>query len=82
MPVKSTDGVVWQEFEEVDTSLGAYDYEQVIGPGRDYVEVIAQAALQAGVGWSGEVCGAATHVFPAARLRDFAIGWLDERFGA
>lgn len=81
MPVQSAEGVVWREFEDVDTSLGAYDYQRVLGPGQDYVEVIARDALHAGVGWSGQVCGAATHVIPARQLRDFAVGWLEERFG-
>ena len=43
--------------------------------------MIARDALAAGVGVRGTVGAAECHLFPAAELTAFAVGWIDERFG-
>ncbi|WP_405061114.1 aminoglycoside 3-N-acetyltransferase [Kribbella sp. NBC_01505] len=75
MPVSTDHGTVWQQFREIDTSAGAYDYAE-----SNYLEAIAQSALAAGIGRQADVFGADCHLFPARPLVDHATTWIDERF--
>jgi aminoglycoside 3-N-acetyltransferase len=72
------DGSV-RSYTDIETSGGAYDYES-LALGGDEFEVIARAALEAGIGVRGRVGAAECHLFPAAELTAFAVAWLEERF--
>jgi aminoglycoside 3-N-acetyltransferase len=69
-----------RSFTDIDTSRGAYPYEQ-LGLATDEFEVIARDALAAGIGVRGQVGAADCHLFPAPELTRFAVAWIEERFG-
>jgi aminoglycoside 3-N-acetyltransferase len=69
-----------RSYTDIDTSRGAYPYER-LGLETDEFEVIARAALAAGIGTRGQVGAADCHLFPAPELVGFAVAWLEERFG-
>jgi aminoglycoside 3-N-acetyltransferase len=69
-----------RSYTDIETSGGAYPYES-LGLDDDEFAVIARDALAAGVGVRGAVGEATCHVFPARALTEFAVGWIDERFG-
>jgi aminoglycoside 3-N-acetyltransferase len=69
-----------RSYTDIDTSNGAYPYES-LGLDADEFEVIARAALDAGVGVRGRVGAAECHLFPARELVAFAVAWIEERFG-
>ena len=81
MPVLVGGERVWREHRDIDSANGAFDYGRVVPPGVDAFDVIAGAALEAGVGRAGMVGGARSHLFEAQALVEFAVGWLTERFG-
>ena len=66
----------WTAIRELDVWDGAYAYD-----GEAPLGAIARAALDAGVGRAGTVGEATAHLFPAADLTRFAVGWLERRFG-
>jgi aminoglycoside 3-N-acetyltransferase len=83
MPVMEDERSVWRTYKDIDTSArGAFPYEEVLGPGVDPFQVIGREAVAAGVGRSGLVGDAESHVFEAEPLLKFAVRWLEERFGA
>ncbi len=63
---------VWVEIEDYDTGDPHDDYS---------FEAIAQDYLSAGQGRQGQVGNAACYLFDAAPLVDFAVDWLEKRFG-
>jgi aminoglycoside 3-N-acetyltransferase len=69
----------WVTVTDIDSSDGAYEYPRVCDG--DAFAVIGRAALDAGIGRSGQIGASATHLFPAPELVIFAIRWIDERFG-
>ena len=69
-----------RSYTDIETSGGAYPYES-LGLEADEFSVIARDALAAGIGVRGQVGSAECHLFPAADLTRFAVGWIDERFG-
>lgn len=71
-----SDGPVWQSFEEYDTSLPCVD-----GMPENLFELIAEAALAAGIGVRGRVAQAPSVLFDAADLTEFAISWMEARWG-
>jgi aminoglycoside 3-N-acetyltransferase len=73
-------GVVEREYTDIETSHGAYPYARLALP-EDEFAVIAKAALAAGIGRRGPVGASTSHLFDAAPLVDFAVAWLEERFG-
>jgi aminoglycoside 3-N-acetyltransferase len=79
--VSVTDGgrVTERTFTDIDTSEGAFPYEN-LGLGEDTFAVIARAALAAGIGVRGQVGDAESHLFPAPELTAFAVAWMEERF--
>ena len=81
MPVLADGERVWREYRDIDSANGAFDYARVVPPGVDAFDVIAGAALEAGVGRTGMVGCARSHLFEAQALVDFAVAWLTERFG-
>jgi aminoglycoside 3-N-acetyltransferase len=66
-------------YTDIDTSSGAFPYES-LGLEEDEFAVISRAALDAGVGVSGEVGSASCVLFPAGSLVEFAVGWMEARF--
>jgi aminoglycoside 3-N-acetyltransferase len=71
--------VVTRTFTDIDTSEGAFPYED-LGLDEDPFAVIARAALAAGVGVRGQVGQAESHLFPARELTSFAVAWIEDRF--
>ena len=62
----------WTAIRELDVWNGAYPDAPLAA--------IAEAALAAGVGCTGNVGAATAHAFPADELTRFAVGWLERRF--
>ena len=82
MPVLEDGRSVWRTYKDIDTSAhGAFPYEEVLGPGVDPFTAIGRGAVEAGIGLSGRVGDAESHVFEAEPLVQFALRWLEERFG-
>lgn len=81
MPVLVGGERVWRAYRDIDSASGAFDYARVVPEGVDAFDVIARAALEAGVGRAGPVGMAWSHLLPAQALVEFAVGWLTERFG-
>jgi aminoglycoside 3-N-acetyltransferase len=76
------DGVVRERaYTDIDTSQGAVAYDRLGLGETDEFEVIARAALDAGIGTRGRVAAAGCHLFDAAALTAFGVGWIEERFG-
>jgi aminoglycoside 3-N-acetyltransferase len=80
-PIKTTSGIEWREIEDIDTTNGAFPYNQVVGD-RDSFEVIAEEALAAGIGTRGRVGESQSHLFPAADLVRFAVNWMENHFAS
>ena len=68
-------------FTDIDTSAGAFPYED-LGLDEDPFAAIARAALDAGIGARGRVGRAESHLFPAPELTAFAVSWLEDRFSS
>jgi aminoglycoside 3-N-acetyltransferase len=82
MPVLEEGEKIWRTFEDIETSdPGAFRYAEVMGD-EDPFEVIAREALTAGCGVIGHVGDAESYLFEARPLVDFAVGWLEARFGS
>ncbi len=79
-PVKTSSGIEWIDIEDIDTSIGAFRYSDVVGK-RDAFEVIAEETLAAGIGKSGPVGESTSHLFPSGDLTSFAVKWMEEHFG-
>jgi aminoglycoside 3-N-acetyltransferase len=78
IPVLVDGRVEERTYNDIDTSDGAVPYEET---GEDPFAVIVRAALDAGIGVSGRVGEAESHLLPAAELTAFAVSWIEERFG-
>ncbi|MGQ9700041.1 MAG: aminoglycoside 3-N-acetyltransferase [Candidatus Bipolaricaulaceae bacterium] len=76
MPVLRDGERVWVEIEDIDTSQGAFDWE-----GGNYFEAIAREYPASGKGRTGRVGAAESCLFDATELVEFAVKWLEERFG-
>lgn len=91
MPIRDEAGaVVWRTFRDINTATGAFPYEQVaaevattpgMAHGDEVFAAVARQALAAGIGVSGLVGEATSHLFPAAPLHTYAERWLERRFG-
>jgi aminoglycoside 3-N-acetyltransferase len=79
--VAEGDRVVERTYTDIDTSRGVFPYER-LGLGEDEFAVIVRSALAAGIGVTGRVGHAESHLLPARELTEFAVGWLEDRFGA
>jgi len=80
IPVLEGGAVTDRTYTDIDTSRGAFMYEE-LDLGADEFEVIAGAALTAGIGTSGRVGASDSHLFPAKELTAFGVAWMEERFG-
>ena len=79
MPVLVDGQRVWRRIRELDSSLGAFKYED-LALDDDAFAVITKDALNAGIGRSGLVGAAESHLLPAADLVAHAVGWLEQHF--
>jgi aminoglycoside 3-N-acetyltransferase len=85
LPFATRAGDAWRTLRDIDVEYGPFPYDWVVEGGADPlngIAAMAEAALSAGIGLSGAVCGATSHLFPARPLVRFATGWLEEHFGA
>jgi aminoglycoside 3-N-acetyltransferase len=78
--IRTTDGVVDVEIDDIDSSRGAFDYDSVSSSELGAFEIIAREALAAGVGTRMRVANAESHLFDAAPLVTFATTWMEQRF--
>lgn len=79
MPVLVDGQRDWRRIRELDSSLGAFPYEE-LELGADEFAVIGREALGQSIGLSGTVGDATSHLFPAPELVSFATTWLRARF--
>jgi aminoglycoside 3-N-acetyltransferase len=89
MPLLQDGRIIWREFHDIDTSRGAFPYEQVreeieqtpgMQPNDAEFAAIARQALAAGIGRRGLVGQGESFLFPARPLRAFAVGWMERHF--
>lgn len=81
MPVLEDGERVWKRFHDIDSSDGAFPYDD-LGLGEvDAFEVIGREALAAGVGVSAPVGMSTSNLFEAPELFRFAKAWMESRFG-
>jgi aminoglycoside 3-N-acetyltransferase len=76
LPFATDSGVEWRTLHDIDVDRGPFPYDG------DCVAAVAAAALEAGVGVTGRIAAAPSHLFPAADLVTFAVEWLEKRFRA
>ena len=90
MPLLEHGQAIWRTFHDIDTSTGAFPYDQIASefstvpgcsPETDAFEVIARTALAAGIGVAGRVGAGQSHLFPARDLHAFGQRWMEDRFG-
>jgi len=95
MPLRDTsalagahvNAVVWREFSDFETgsdedsSAEVLPYGEVVGDDVDEFAVIMTDALAAGLGHSGTVGRATSHLLPARELSAFGRRWVESRFG-
>jgi aminoglycoside 3-N-acetyltransferase len=80
-PVLAEGRRVWRRFRDIDSENGAFDYTPAVPDGGEPFEAIARDMLAAGIGRSGPVGAAESHVFPAAPAVEFAVAWIEDRLG-
>jgi aminoglycoside 3-N-acetyltransferase len=78
--LRSDEGVADLELVTIDASRGAFDYGDYERQGMDGFEAVARAALAAGVGRTVQIGGAASHLFEARALVQFAVAWMERQF--
>jgi aminoglycoside 3-N-acetyltransferase len=69
-----------RSYTDIETSGGAYDYAS-LQLDEDEFAVISREALAAGIGVRGVVGAAECVLFPAGELVEFAVDWIERRFG-
>lgn len=85
-PSNGPGDVEWREFTDLETgsdedpSASVLPYRHVVGDGVDPFAVIMTDALDTGLGRSGLVGNATSHLLPAAELSSFATSWIQKRF--
>lgn len=79
VPVMEDGERTWCTVTDIDSTNGAYDYASVSEA--DAFEVIGAAAIAAGVGVRGTVGASNSVLFPALELVEFAVAWIETRFG-
>ena len=81
LPVRSEDRSKWITVHDIDSSLGAFPYEDLSLGGVDAFEVIGQEAIRANAGRRGRIADAECHLFEARALVRLATAWMESRFG-
>jgi aminoglycoside 3-N-acetyltransferase len=79
MPVLVDGQRTWRRIRELDSSLGAFPYDE-LALEVDAFEAITRSALDMGIGRSGSVGHARAHLLPARGLLDHGRRWMEERF--
>ncbi|MFC4561577.1 aminoglycoside 3-N-acetyltransferase [Nocardiopsis mangrovi] len=72
---------VWRRFHDIDSENGAFDYSAAVPAGQDPFDAIARDMIAAGIGRTGCVGAAESHVFDAAEVIGFATAWMEDRLG-
>ncbi|MDI3389484.1 aminoglycoside 3-N-acetyltransferase [Streptomyces sp. B-S-A8] len=80
-PVLAEGRRVWRHFRDIDSTDGAFDYAPVVPEGQDPFETITRALLAAGLGRSGRVGAAESHLFEAEQVVTFAREWIERKIG-
>jgi aminoglycoside 3-N-acetyltransferase len=80
LPFREGRATRWRSIRELDVWNGPLPYAEELSCDAAPLQVIACAALAAGIGQCGRVGDAAAHRFPAGDLVAFAVSWLEERF--
>ncbi|MBW8724721.1 MAG: aminoglycoside 3-N-acetyltransferase [Inquilinus limosus] len=75
-PILVEGRTVWRRFEEFDTSDPIVD-----GLPEGYFATVVEDFLAAGRGVRGSIGDAASVLVPAAEMADFAVRWLEDRYG-
>jgi aminoglycoside 3-N-acetyltransferase len=70
----------WHELQDIDAEGGPFPYEEVLGPHDSPLAALARDALAKGIGVTGSVGDARSHLFPARGLVEFATDWIEGRF--
>jgi len=76
VPILVEGRTVWRRFEEFDTSDPVVE-----GLPEGYFATVVEDFLATGRGVRGTVGDAASVLVPAAEMADFAVHWLESRFG-
>lgn len=79
MPVRDGNQVRWEVFEDIDTSEGAFPYQEVIG--RDVLTFVTETFRAAGLGACGTVGRSKSYLFSAREFTRFATHWMEQQFG-
>ncbi|MEV0323739.1 aminoglycoside 3-N-acetyltransferase [Streptomyces sp. NPDC050658] len=72
---------VWRRFHDIDSSEGAFDYSPVVPEGQDPFDAVARDMLAAGIGGTGLVGAAESHLFEASEVVDFGVRWIEGKLG-
>ncbi|MBZ4014921.1 aminoglycoside 3-N-acetyltransferase [Streptomyces purpurogeneiscleroticus] len=72
---------VWRRFHDIDSENGAFDYSAVVPEGQWPFEAIVRDMLAAGLGRSGPVGAARSHLFEARDVVDFGVAWIEGKLG-
>lgn len=72
---------VWRRFRDVDTETEAFPYGKVVPEGVWPFTVIAEEMLAAGIGRTGRVGAAPSHLFEAPEVVRFGVEWIESRLG-
>jgi aminoglycoside 3-N-acetyltransferase len=75
-PLATPEGTVWRVVEEFDTSEPV-----VLGPPEDYFRLVVEDFLATGAGNRGLIGGADSVLVDAPAMVDFAVAWLESRYG-
>lgn len=70
---------VWRRFRDIDSENGAFDYSAAVPEGVDPFEAIVRDMLAAGLGRTGRVGAAQSHLFEAADVVAFGMAWMEEK---
>ncbi|WP_030420376.1 aminoglycoside N-acetyltransferase AAC(3)-VIII [Streptomyces sp. NRRL F-5065] len=73
---------MWRRFRDVDTEAEAFDYRRVVPEGVWPFTVIAERMLAEGIGRTGRVGAATSHLFEAPEVVRFGVEWIESRLRA
>ena len=68
---------VWRRFRDVDTEDEAFDYARALPDGEEPFTVIVRDMLAAGLGMTGMVGAAESHLFEAPDVVTFGVDWIE-----
>ncbi|KUF18751.1 MULTISPECIES: aminoglycoside 3-N-acetyltransferase [Streptomyces] len=68
---------VWRRFHDIDSQDGAFDYSAVVPEGQWPFEVIGRDMVDSGIGTTGLVGAAESHLFEAGDVVRFGVAWIE-----